>query len=426
MKKYLSVVWKTMIFLILPLCVLSCKHSGDKISADDVTPEIKNLTLMVYMAADNDLESYALQNLKAMERSQAENINVLVLLDRCEGYDETDGNWTDTRLFEVVHDSGKGSGIVSKRLESSELGLTVDKQTELDMADGNVLKSFVEFSKENFEAKNYALIIWGHGTGWRYSYAGTDSYRAVAVDDRTNRFMSVTELGKALKNQGLCVIGFDTCFGAVIENLYELKDEASYITASPGITPSGGWNYKNMLEELSSCDFEEKTIAQKMCAASSVAAGVYNASELSELKERFEKFSKELSSTVTDTQTRNEVYEALMNSKSYSYTHYPCDKFLDIYSMAELYKTSHIQSLALASQNLIQAVEKTMTGSAGIGVHFIPLQEANVPMSVHSVDYVKNGSATDQCSYIKESQWWVPTINHNSGSLLDKLFYTVF
>ena len=38
-------------------------------------------------------------------------------------------------------------------------------------------------------------------------------------------------------------------------------------------------------------------------------------------------------------------------------------------------------------------------------------------------DYVKDSERIDQCAFIKESLWWVPTKNGNSGSLLDKLFY---
>ena len=44
---------------------------------DPVPPK---LTLMVYMAADNDLESHALANLKEMERAEYEQMTVLVLL----------------------------------------------------------------------------------------------------------------------------------------------------------------------------------------------------------------------------------------------------------------------------------------------------------------------------------------------------------
>ena len=61
-----------------------------------------------------------------------------------------------------------------------------------------------------------------------------------------------------------------------------------------------------------------------------------------------------------------------------------------------------------------------------MAVHFIPTTSTGTMASIHSIDYVKDSSRTDQCRFIQESLWWVPTVNGNSGSLLDKLFYTSF
>ena len=241
-------------------------------------PDPAKLTLVVYMAADNDLESYAVSNLKAMEHAEFENINVLVLLDRAEGFDETNGDWTDTRLFELVHDETDGNLIVSRRISCPLLGLSNRVDTELDMGNPSVLWNLLNFAKNNYESDKYALIIWGHGTGWRYSAggegsgpgadgsrgAGAAAARAVAVDDRTGSYMSVHDMGRALKGQGFSVVGFDTCFGGVFENVYEIKNYADYTVASPGITPSGGWNYKQLLEDLSDSNFHSKTIAGRL------------------------------------------------------------------------------------------------------------------------------------------------------------------
>ena len=222
---------------------VSCQNPVENL-ASVRKKESKALTLMVYMAADNDLETHALANLKAMERAVTDDINVLALLDRSELYDETEGNWTDTRLFELVHDEGNGSSIKSQRLSCPKLGLTASENIELDMANPQVLKGFIEFCKSSYPAENYALVIWGHGSGWK----------AFAIDDRSDSYMSVKELGQAVRNQGLCVIGFDTCFGGVLENLYELKDCADFTVASPGVTPGCGLDYQLLLESLSSED----------------------------------------------------------------------------------------------------------------------------------------------------------------------------
>lgn len=465
----------------------------------------KQLTLMIYMAADNDLESYAIQNLKMMESSKVDEVNILVLLDRSEGYDETNGNWTDTRLFEVCKDTSGGAFIVSKRIDCPDLGLSKDVNTELDMANPFVLQKFVEFGRRAYEAEKYALIIWGHGTGWRYvsknslsgiksaektadrvsegfSSKGTDSIRAVAIDDKTGSYMRVSELGQAVRGQGLDVIGFDACFGGVFENVYELKDCAEYTVACPGVTPAGGWNYKYLLEsfaagadcetgsadcetasggcepdstgyeptgtdyepasteyELTSTDYEPaatppslttRELAFLMANSSPVETTVFENSELSNLMSSFEDFSRLLAASIKSAVQRNSVFDSLLTIKSYSYIQYPCDLYLDIFSLADLYSEASSYELAQSAKELKRAVSKSAfsknNDTGGIGIHFIPMLSAHVTAAVHSNEYIKNPNALGQNSFVKESQWWVPTISGKSGSLLDKLFYTVY
>ncbi len=423
-------------FLVTAVMVFTgCSNQVMRGRVLDVSGEEKNksLTLMVYMAADNDLESYAMSNLKAMEHSDSRGVNVLVLFDRSEGYDETEGNWTDTRLFKVVHDETDGSSIKSVRLTCPQLGLTAESETELDMANPEVLRKFIEFSKSNYRAEKYVLIIWGHGTGWRYfpENIGTENQsRAVAVDDRSGTYMSVKELGEAVSGLNLCVIGFDTCFGAVFENLYELKSSADYTVASPGVTPGSGWNYTSLLENISQGSLSAGEIALLMAQSSSVSTMVIENEKLGEFFDSFEEFSKSLSETITDADSRSSVLSALLNTRTYSYTQNPCDLYIDVLSMAEMYENSSNSVLSQAAIRLKDKVNDTVhpsnRTSAGIGVHLIPKSSSGALASVHSSDYVKNDGRTDQCAFIKESRWWVPTRNGNSGSLLDKLFYTGF
>ena len=380
----------------------------------------KKLTLMVYMAADNDLEPYAIQNLKAMEHADFSELNVLVLLDRAEGYDETNGNWTDTRLFKVGHDNTAGNFIISERLNCPELGLASQSETELDMGNYYVLQSFIDFSKKEYKAQNYALIIWGHGTGWK----------AFSIDDKTDTYMSVYDMGRAVKNQGLSVIGFDTCFACVIENLYELKDSAQYSVASAGVSPSGGWDYKKLLENLSLNNLNAQAIALAMKECADVNVTVIKNSGISEVFSGIEDFSKELASTITGSTSRNSVFTKLTQVKSYSYTQYPCDMYIDVFSMAESYAGSSNPALAEKAANLIESLNesyiKRNNEKPEIGIHFISKTALNTYSTSHSLDYLKNENIRGQCSFIKESKWWVPEGNSSSGSLLDKLFYTTY
>ena len=144
MKKIIINCFRFLCLIIQIVIFCSCETQPEIVSVTNKN-EKQKLTLMIYMAADNDLETYALQNLKMLEQAEFEKINVIVLLDRAEGYDETDGNWTDTRLYEVQSDKSPDSSIKSKRLLCPQLGLSYSEPTELDMSNPSVLKNFIDF-----------------------------------------------------------------------------------------------------------------------------------------------------------------------------------------------------------------------------------------------------------------------------------------
>lgn len=384
--------------------------------------EPKEFTLFVYMAADNDLESYAIRNLKEMERADFSRMNVLVLLDRSDNYDETNDNWSDTRLFELAHDDTGTGKIVSKRIDCPQLGLTQDSATELDMGNYNVLKSFLEFGKTNYKADKYALIIWGHGTGWRYSGIGSGSgARAVAIDDKSHSYMCVKELGLALQNQELCVIGFDTCFGSIFENLYEIKNCAEFIAASPGITPATGWNYTNLLEELNSDFSTAEVIASKFSQNANTQLSIIPAAQLPLIMTDLELFLQNLAAVITDENSRHTILDILLSTKSYTYSEFPCDMYIDLCSLAQAFEGNQNEALGQAAQQLQKA-----TSAYSIGLFFIQKNGTGTLASSHPAAYLKNEINQSQCSFLKESNWWPPTASGNSGSVLDKLFYTSF
>ena len=62
-------------------------------------------TIIVYVAADNDLEPFAILDLNEMEAaSLPAGVDIAVLADRIAGYDASNGNWTDARLGVIGRD----------------------------------------------------------------------------------------------------------------------------------------------------------------------------------------------------------------------------------------------------------------------------------------------------------------------------------
>ena len=127
-------------------------------------------TILMYMSADNNLESAALEDFLEMEKSKlnTKEVTVLVLLDRCPSYDSSNGNWNNTKLFRLKTGSDEFSKeIISEDIECVELGLNATNQNELDMSAYMSLARSVNFVYENYPANHYGIIFWGHGEGWR-------------------------------------------------------------------------------------------------------------------------------------------------------------------------------------------------------------------------------------------------------------------
>ena len=89
-----AIIATSFLFVALVGCVDMHSEKSQLVSVD---PQIREWTIAVYMAADNDLESAAIQDLNEMEASIENGVTVVALLDRSDGYDGTNGNWDDSR-----------------------------------------------------------------------------------------------------------------------------------------------------------------------------------------------------------------------------------------------------------------------------------------------------------------------------------------
>ncbi len=113
-------------------------------------------TVMVYIGADNDLESFALTDINEMELvGSTTAVNIVVQMDRTAGYDSTNGNWADTRRFFITRDNNLD-------LITSQ---PVQNLSETNTGDPVYLADFATWAMRTYPANRYALIIWDHGGG---------------------------------------------------------------------------------------------------------------------------------------------------------------------------------------------------------------------------------------------------------------------
>ncbi|MBN1539499.1 MAG: hypothetical protein JW939_05085 [Candidatus Thermoplasmatota archaeon] len=207
--------------------------------------QLADWTFMVYLDSDNNLEEAGIDDMNEMEIvGSTDRVNIVVEMDRIDGYDTTNGDWTGARRFRMEKDNDPAL-INSAALE--DLG-------EVNMGDPLELIEFTEWSIRNFPAKKYALVLWDHG----------GAFRGICYDDTVPGLppgeydmINMTEMNFAAEkifqiagNRKVDIWGFDACLMAQMAVLYELKDFVKVGVASGFNEPGDGWPYDAILEPL--------------------------------------------------------------------------------------------------------------------------------------------------------------------------------
>jgi len=405
-------------------------------------------TFIVYMSADNNLESYALQDLNELEATDcgAQPYTFLILLDRGPGYEENNQNWTDTRLLELRPDTaGINASIVSRRIACPKLGITADAETELNLADPLTLSLLVDFAKSDFSAENYGIVFWGHGTGWK-STPDSDSLttKGFAIDDTSSAFMSLPDLGRALAGKGLGIVCFDTCFGSLIETAYQLRSSAQLMIASAGAIPATGWDYSSLIARFNQGDFSAASFrdsavgqfASQYATTPSMTISAIDLTQIEPVATGFDALAKSLADEISDTTSQRRFRDALLSQcRLYQARTYPSDCFIDLESLCENITTSGVGTATAQKANDLRSAlsaaipagwSQSRTAAKPIGAHLIRLMGESVYAPSHEAEYVRGSSTFAQGDFVRDFSGWVPSYDHRAGSLLDKLFYALY
>jgi hypothetical protein len=202
-------------------------------------------TVLVYMVGDNDLEEYVTHDLNELEAGGPGGaVRVLVLADRAEGYDDADGDWTGTRLYEVLGDE-KINEVTSPVL--ADWG-------EADMADPETLARFLAYAAEAAPAEQYALVLWNHGSGW---YADGQPPPGIGWDESSEDDLSIAEgeLTAGLEaftaaHGPFDLVAFDACNMAFFEVAHALREHARTLVAAQTWVGYDGLQYTPALAAL--------------------------------------------------------------------------------------------------------------------------------------------------------------------------------
>ncbi|TWH43358.1 clostripain-related cysteine peptidase [Dulcicalothrix desertica] len=202
-----------------------------------VTPPKADWTFFVYMAGDN-LEDFGIEDFVEMSAvGSSQNVNIVVQFDRTSKQNVSDpdwqddtshGNWTDTRR-----------GIV-RRGDTPDLNWSTSIG-EVNMGDTNTLRNFLTWGTTNYQANNYALVLWGHGNG------ASASYDDINQDGITSNELSSVLAGLSSR---MSLVAADSCLMGMTEYAYGIRNQASVFVGSQELVPGTGFNYTKVLSDL--------------------------------------------------------------------------------------------------------------------------------------------------------------------------------
>jgi hypothetical protein len=222
-------------FMIWILCapgfLCSCGGGGGTAIIVPETP--KTWTVLVYMAADNNLAGAALGDLEEMKNAPTSPyVTVLVQLDLKDD---------QARRYKVTH---------GQATMMAELG-------PLNSASSAAVTDFLTWGKQTAPADRTVVILWNHGSGWSLQDGLAKSFAkqvsAIFSDDTSKApLLANVKVRQAIEQSGIVldVLGFDGCNMGTIEAMYEFRALAPILIASQELEPNTGWDYTAILSGL--------------------------------------------------------------------------------------------------------------------------------------------------------------------------------
>ena len=218
--------------VILFFFLVSCEK-------DNVEPQ-KTRTLMVYLAGDNNLSGHMQKNISSMMSAwkKSYNANIVIYFD------------APNAAPELYTFRFKGKEVEKQVLKTYE---------EMDSEDPEVLKKILNEMQDLYPSDSYGLILGSHASGWipsggfgrsnRMLYAEPVLTRSFGTDYTGPSQMDTRDMAKAIpfNKENLEFILFDACLMSSIEVLYDLRDKAKYVIASPAELPAPGFPYNRVM-----------------------------------------------------------------------------------------------------------------------------------------------------------------------------------
>lgn len=250
---------KILTFVCLSALFAGCNDKEEPHIKDYAVPEMADRTVLIYMAAENNLSDYAVDG-----RIPGTSIDGDLKQIKTGAYDLGNNN-----LLVFVDQADKNTLPYLARIADGEMRDSIPMETDLLTSDPATLERMMRTAVNDYPAREYALVLWGHASGWLIesdSVAYDPTPRAArrkaygrdtgnnSASGSSGSWMNIPSMAKALANalqtRKLAYIFADCCHFQCAEVAYELRNVCDYIIASPAEIPAEGAPYQTIVPAL--------------------------------------------------------------------------------------------------------------------------------------------------------------------------------
>lgn len=274
---------------------------------------LKEWTVLVYMAADNDLSPYALWDLHEMESRLSDELNLGSSTEKTDVLVELDTYYDSgvrrLHVFQGQEDYRDDLGLSDyERMDERFIRSPIVKMYP-EKGPGRVqsaefrFKNFLSWGVQNYPAKNYMIVVWGHGEGFlgqfhemsfkrqelegliplRKTKATSQFFTAedffldsfvglpqvqpfslvkqfggIAFDYSDQSFIDITTMGeilddwreKLLEGNRFDFLAFDACLMQSMEVIAEVARSTDFIAGSNQIQNYLGLPYRKLFDQI--------------------------------------------------------------------------------------------------------------------------------------------------------------------------------
>lgn len=189
-------------------------------------------SVLVYIAGDNNLYDFVMDDVEQMIEGSlqlAKDCNLLLFVDQ------------------------KGKLPYFMKVENGDTIRIKTLNEEVKTSNAETLRMAMQWMIDNYEARSYGLVLWGHADGWIIWKKELSRPRQAYGQDTTGgeAWMNITDMAKTLSTlPRLRFIFADCCCFQSVESAYELRNCTDYVIASAAEIPGEGAPYNTVIPAL--------------------------------------------------------------------------------------------------------------------------------------------------------------------------------